>query len=48
MVFSDFAAALDNFMLSDAGAKLPYSVILSEIFFGNADNKFSHQICFFS
>ena len=43
---SDFATALDNFMMSDAGAKLPYSVILSEIFFGNADNKFSHQICF--
>ena len=41
-----FVEAMDNFMNSEAGKSMPYTVTLSEISFTNGDFDSTHQLCF--
>ncbi len=43
---SPFVEALDNFMNSDVGQMMPYTVTLSEVAFTNGDTSSTHQLCF--
>lgn len=43
---SQFVDALDNFMNSDVGQLMPYTVTLSEVAFTNGDDDSTHQLCF--
>lgn len=43
---SPFVEALDNFMNSEAGQQMPYTVTLSEVAFTNGDSSSTHQLCF--
>ena len=41
-----FVDALDNFMNSQVGQLMPYTVTLSEVAFTNGNDSSSHQLCF--
>ena len=41
-----FVDALDNFMNSQVGQLMPYTVTLSEVAFTNGNESSTHQLCF--
>lgn len=43
---SQFVEALDNFMNSEVGKQMPFTVALFEIAFTNGDLSSTHQLCF--